>query len=62
MELSEEQQHILDVTKTGVNVVVDAVAGTGKQHWFYQLQMNCQIRKFYKWHIINHWSLKYERN
>lgn len=30
MKLSEEQQHILNVTKTGVNVVVDAVAGTGK--------------------------------
>jgi hypothetical protein len=30
MILSEEQQHILDVVQTGVNVVVDAVAGTGK--------------------------------
>ena len=30
MKLSPEQQHILDTTKTGVNVYVDAVAGTGK--------------------------------
>jgi len=28
--LSEEQQHILDIVKTGSNVMVDAVAGTGK--------------------------------
>ena len=30
MNLSNEQQHILNVVKTGKNVVVDAVAGTGK--------------------------------
>ena len=30
MILSEEQQTILDTVKTGINVVVDAVAGTGK--------------------------------
>ncbi|MEI7670418.1 MAG: UvrD-helicase domain-containing protein, partial [Pseudomonadota bacterium] len=28
--LSEEQQNILNVVKTGTNVMVDAVAGTGK--------------------------------
>ena len=30
MNLSVEQQNILNVVKTGKNVVVDAVAGTGK--------------------------------
>ena len=30
MILSDEQQTILDTVKTGKNVVVDAVAGTGK--------------------------------
>ena len=30
MKLSVEQQHILDTIKTGTNVYVDAVAGTGK--------------------------------
>ena len=30
MILSIEQQHILDEVKTGANVIVDAVAGTGK--------------------------------
>ena len=28
--LSKEQQNILDASKTGDNIVVDAVAGTGK--------------------------------
>ena len=30
MELNEEQQYIIDNIKKGKNVMVDAVAGTGK--------------------------------
>ena len=48
MKLSVEQQHILDTIRTGTNVYVDAVAGTGKTTLILSMAKELKDKKFYR--------------
>lgn len=56
--LSIEQQNILDATKTGDNIIVDAVAGTGKTTLILAIARELSTRKILQ--ITYNKSLKFE--
>jgi nucleoside-triphosphatase THEP1 len=56
--LSEEQQNILNATKTGDNVIVDAVAGTGKTTLILEIAKELSSQKILQ--ITYNKSLKFE--
>ena len=56
--LSEEQQKILNVTQTGDNVIVDAVAGTGKTTLILEIAKVLSSQKILQ--ITYNKSLKFE--
>lgn len=58
MKLSPEQQNILDTTKTGINVYVDAVAGTGKTTLILSIAKELQNKKILQ--MTYNKSLKFE--
>ena len=58
MKLSPEQQNILDTTKTGINVYVDAVAGTGKTTLILSIAKELQDKKILQ--MTYNKSLKFE--
>ena len=57
-QLSEEQQNILNATKTGDNVIVDAVAGTGKTTLILEIAKELSSQKVLQ--ITYNKSLKFE--
>ena len=57
-QLSEEQQNILNATKTGDNVIVDAVAGTGKTTLILAIAKELSDKKILQ--ITYNKSLKFE--
>ena len=58
MKLSVEQQHILDTIKTGTNVYVDAVAGTGKTTLILSMAKELKDKKILQ--MTYNKSLKFE--
>ena len=58
MKLSIEQQHILDTIKTGKNVYVDAVAGTGKTTLILSMAKELKDKKILQ--MTYNKSLKFE--
>ena len=58
MKLSIEQQHILDTIKTGTNVYVDAVAGTGKTTLILSIAKELKNKKILQ--MTYNKSLKFE--
>lgn len=51
-EPSEEQQIIIDHVKEGYNILVRAVAGSGKSTTVLSLAKQLIEKIFYNWHII----------
>ena len=58
MKLSVEQQHILDTIRTGTNVYVDAVAGTGKTTLILSMAKELKDKKILQ--MTYNKSLKFE--